>query len=650
MRRWSLLTAVTTAALAVSLSAAPAHATRPLTAQDYRYFRALSIDLTGAVPSPQDIAAFEADGFNLDAWIDAHLDGHAYTQQQLSGTGFDPATPGRGYVDRLTSIYMDRLRLRVGPQFLIYFYATWLDRVQVVGPDGRRIFVYYRSSQRRRPADNAGHGFCLSQSELGFVPGRGDPNDAAPPSGAIPVSQATLDAHTTVVRPWWLYSDYRSANPTDLFDPSFGPNGGFHRTPRPGYVPTHWMLQDPDGSPATEIRVCNDEAQTAENAPADDGSGPVSCRSGSGVGMATGCGCGPGLEWCQPLPHYAFAWDTHTTIPLGYDQPFNTVQSGSYPYNKFWWGEEVVHLFNYVFGEDHDFRDVLTARYALENGPMRQFYQATADARCCRAEFLAIPSGVPQLMRQPTPLFDPHALPDDLGPQDVSRWALVPDRGSLASGFLTMPAFLTKFGSRRAKAHVLYQTFLCRDFVAPTIQLRATAHPEPDLRVREGCSACHAALEPLAAYFSRYVQSELVFMPPSLVPSLNPSCHATADGGAPGNWCTSIYDPALGYGLTGTFAGTASSLAANADAGAAGIAQYLTGHHDFAGCVTDTIAGSFLGRQLSSDDAALRQSLTDAFVASGYRPRALVRALVRSDAYRRVNNLESGAWRAGGAQ
>jgi hypothetical protein len=37
-------------------------------------------------------------------------------------------------------------------------------------------------------------------------------------------------------------------------------------------------------------------------------------------------------------------------------------------------------------------------------------------------------------------------------------------------------------------------------------------------------------------------------------------------------------------------------------------------------------------------------------VKSGYRMKPLVRAIVKSDAYRKSNNLASGVWRGGGRQ
>ena len=46
-----------------------------------------------------------------------------------------------------------------------------------------------------------------------------DVSAALPPTGtAIPVSKAVLDQYTTVVKPWWLYADYKSATPIDRYN------------------------------------------------------------------------------------------------------------------------------------------------------------------------------------------------------------------------------------------------------------------------------------------------------------------------------------------------------------------------------------------------------------------------------------------------
>ena len=44
---------------------------------------------------------------------------------------------------------------------------------------------------------------------------------------------------------------------------------------------------------------------------------------------------------------------------------------------------------------------------------------------------------------------------------DLDRWDRVEDRGPRAAGVLTMPVFLTKYASRRARGAAVYQAFLC---------------------------------------------------------------------------------------------------------------------------------------------------------------------------------------------
>src|SRR5258706_545618 len=65
---------------------------------DYRYFRALSIDLQGRPPTDDELGAFERGDFDLDAWIVTHL-------------------AGSGYAERLRRVYLDLLRLDLGPSF-----------------------------------------------------------------------------------------------------------------------------------------------------------------------------------------------------------------------------------------------------------------------------------------------------------------------------------------------------------------------------------------------------------------------------------------------------------------------------------------------------------------------------------------------------
>jgi hypothetical protein len=616
---------ITVAARGASLGVAPAR-----TLDDYRQFRALSIDLLGRAPSRQELAAFERADFSWEAWIERLL-------------------AGPGYVERLVRIYMDVLRLEVGAAFHYMPPAATLRRQVIKGPRGESLYVYYRQGQRRRRAVTDGE-FCLSQEESGLT---------VPPVGlavgtARPVSQRALDENTVLVRPWWLYRDFDGERPSQWI-PAV-------RDPDPLFQPLESFVQDPDGGPTMTVRVCREEAQTAETGtffvaerppvngkelppgrargyPANDGyalahrNEPLSCRAAGAVTMSVDCGCGVGLRHCLPGDgpgNNLFAFVLPTRSPLGAAQPLTTAPQTVSDWHKFWWGEEARRFIGSVFADDRDVRELLTARSGLVNGPLVEFYRAGAPAGCCDHEKAF------GMAESAEPLVDPRVLPD-LAPWDTRTWKVVPDRGPHAAGLLTLPAFLAKYASRRSRAAVLYTTFTCKSFVAGTEELAPST--EPNLTVRPGCASCHATLEPLAAYFSRIEEGGWTFLPAWRFPVRNLACRKGPEGRLPG-LCSFFYDPDFSDQAGGVLRGAYSSVE-HAAAGAAGAAVALTDAPEFASCAVQRIASSFLGRPLTSDDDPLVEQLTRTFHEAHEKPRALVRAIVTSAAYRRANNVRA---------
>ena len=613
------------------------------TLDEYRHFRALAIDLLGRVPTRPEIAAFERSDFDLEAWIDKQLH-------------------GPGYVDRLTRVYMDLLRLEVGPAFNYAPQVTTLHRQPILGPDGKPLDVYYRVNQRRDRPDTDGE-FCLTEAEAGLqlLPNnqvKGTPR---------PVTRAVLDAATVVIKPWWLYRDHRLPMPMQLYKQSW-------TNPDPLFQPVDELVNHPDKTPIVDIRVCKEEAQAADTGhfyvtgrpkppppppptpgappplvvpplgrprplPLDDGYAvqhkgePLSCRSSLSLTMSIDCGCGPALEWCMPGADggndpRAFALPTH--VPIGLDQPIDNAPQTVSAWNRLWWSQEATHFLARLLNDDRDFREILTGRYTVVNGPLVQFYRASEPASCCGREKAF------GMTTDAEPLFDPKNLPDLL-PSDMRAWRTVNDRGPHAAGLLTMPAFLAKFASRRARAAVLYNTFLCKSFVAGAVMLEPSA--EPNLMVRPGCATCHATLEPLAAYFSRVEETNWVYLPDWQFPLRNFTCKKNAQGKIPGQ-CDTFYDPAFSDGSAGLLRGAYASID-HAAAGPIGAAEYFTSAPEFARCAVERVTSSFLGRPLTDDDAGLLRRLTDRFVQAGYRMRALVHDVVDSDLYLRANNMRS---------
>jgi hypothetical protein len=646
MRRATLLAA--TAALGATAWSQGADAARSL--EDYRHFRALSIDVAGRVPTRDEIAAFEKDSFDLDGWIASQIKGPAY-------------------VSRLQRIYMDALRLQVGSSFQFAPGVTKLNRATITGPDGKPMYVFYRRGQRRTRMETDGD-FCMTPIETGYVFQKtGDPTPD-PNNGPHAVSQAVLDANTVLVKPWWLYADYKAASPTKLYDATTWV------TDHPGFVPINALLSEPDGSQTKMVRVCKEEAQTGATGtlyapgwpkttpPPEDraiplpqdssyakanAGKPVSCSIDIGLSSSADCGCGVGLERCNPAPDNAFdpkGFNFTTQQPIGLDEPTDAVDQATSSWWRVWWGEEASRFLGYIFSEDRDFREVLTAKYTLVNGPLTQFYASRAPATCCGK---AVNLGY----TAPEPLFDPKSLPSLL-PHDVQKWQLVDDRGPHAAGIMTMPVFLVKYGSRRARAHVLYNAFKCKDFIAGNIQLKPST--EPNLMIRDGCSTCHATLEPMAAYFSRIVENDWTFLPPEQFPILNPACKADSMGKISNGNCGNYYDPAFADTTNGTLRGAYPDTFSNgkygmpgadahAEAGPQALAEALTGDPDFPACVAQNVATSMLGRPLTADDAAFKQSVAEAFVKSGYKMSAVVQAVLSSSRYRASNNWTSTVWR-----
>lgn len=596
-------------ALVVICAAIASDAARTRT--DYRYFRTLSIDLLGRPPSRDEVTAFEQPGFDLDAWIDAHLTGPAYAE-------------------RIRRVYMDLLRVDLPATVKFEPPSILLFKAQVLGPNGEPIDVYSRAAQRRVKPEIDGW-FCFTEDETGG------------PKAQKPIPKALLDARTVEVKPWWMYADYRAKDPHDLIS-----NDWYTRFPGYGFYLR--MILGSDGKPPSTIRVCREEAQTSTQGhvyatgrivtkqdkllpgrktrlPSDAAFAKahkgemLACGTQTAYQSSVDCGCGVGLERCMPYDPNRFMLPL--SDPLDVSQPFLTAYGTPMMWIRQWWAEEPRRFFDKIIGDDRDMREMLTSRGTMINGPLAHFYRSLASATCCSA---AADLGY----SQPESLFDPTRVPAQLVAEDASTWTWVDDRGPHAAGVMTMPVFLLKYGSRRARAHVIYNAFLCKDFVAETVKL--TPSKDPDLARRPGCSSCHMKLEPLAAYFSRVVESDWTYLPKQLFPVSSHLC-ATSDPAHMNGSCKAYYDPAFTDADHATLRGAYGSPV-HADDEPEGLARQITASPEFPACVVKNVAQSLLGRTLETADQPWADALAKQFIDSGYRMKPLVRAIVTSDQYR----------------
>lgn len=638
-------------ALAVVALAAPASLGAPAVAHsatavpsgrtldDYRHFRIASIDLLGRMPTRQEVAAFERPDFDWDVWVDRALNGPAYS-------------------DRMTRIYMDLLRLE--PNLNFQSAPSDLLRHEVLGPDGKPVWVYYRENQRRTRPETDGE-FCLDPDETGMFVRPRQPDIQSETLKAKPVSLKVLDTYTVLVKPWWLYRDYRDSNPQARFD-----TPGW-KDPDPEYKPVESLLAD-DGKPVVDVRVCREEAsalavghvfasgRTKAASPGDTLPGgrlrplpvdkpyatrhrgeEVACETKMALEYAPDCGCGVGLERCLPGDANnggsAFYFPNHAPAGLGLEGggPLDEAKQSQQRWFPYWWSREAVHFLQDLFAGDRDFREILTGRQTFVNGPLAQFYRSIQRSHCCGPE---VTFG---MLEESEPLFEPSRVPPELEPHDASAWKRVGDRGPHAAGILTMPIFLEKYASARARGAALYNDFLCKSFVPGTQAL--TPSNEPNLMVRPGCRACHAALEPMAAYFARVEPSNFVFLPSAQFPVRSTTCKLDANGHLNGP-CNALYDAAFADAHSATLR-SAYGSPQHADETPAGGARDVVATPEFAQCAVQRVATSFLGRPTTPDDDPLLSTLTQRFVRSGYRMKALVHDVLRSDAYARSNDERS---------
>ena len=624
-------------ALAV-LAAAHAHAAAPLTVQDYRAFRAASLDVQGRVPTLEEVDARGQEGFSLERFVDERLERGAYAAN-------------------VRRVFMDRLRLDLSSGFQYVPAATTLRRQAIVDPIGKTVQVYFRTGQRRTRAETDGV-FCLTEAESGLR----FPNNQAGVGTAKPVTQAALDAATVLVKPWWLYRDHAAASPTQRYGASWPASTA-------NFAPSAALLKEDGTTDTLAVRVCKEEAQTAatgavyltnRTAPAAGSPPPygrytplpldsayakanptarLDCSLGLALPNSAECGCGVGLERCIPGAGPNFdpaAFVLPTNAVLGEDQPLGTATAARSSWSRYWWGEEAVQFLERTFAEDRDVRSLLTGKNTWVNGPLAAFYKGQFGSAWGTGREQAFGYAVPE------PVVDHAALPS-VGVQETDRWEYVSNRGPAAAGLLTMPVFLTKYATRRARAHAVYQAFLCKDFIAGNTPIALSE--DPDLARRPGCASCHATLEPMAAFFARNVESSWIWLPSDKFPVDSATCRKGANGSVNAN-CPTFYD-SLFASTSASYLKGAYNAPRNADRGPAGLGADVAASPEFARCMVKTMTDAFMpGRLDETADAALTESLTKTFVTSGYRIRPLLRAIVTSSAYRTTNNLASDAWRA----
>jgi len=365
-----------------------------------------------------------------------------------------------------------------------------------------------------------------------------------------------------------------------------------------GFRREGWVEVAPYWAPDTRVRVCAYDAQ--ERLYADDG---TDCSRFVQLGGHRGCGCGPNLRWCAPA---AVEREIRSSLARSLEKVIEMVISG-----------------------DRSYLDMFQSRAGFINGPIVHWLRYLGDSS--------------RVSMTPTPI-------------DLERTTGItyPDKAlqqirlnESHAGVLTAPVFLLRFQTNRARASRFYEAFLCSPFVPPDGGLPAAFEESalnPDLQIRAGCKYCHSSLEPAAAHWGRWAESGIGFLSPEEYPASHPQCLDCAMGrGGCTQFCRNNYltrsfsDVDRPYlGMLNAYAYRRDRHMHHVEEGPKLLARKAVASNAFPLCVARKTAEWLTGRTTSPKDNGWLGQLARDFVASGFRYKTLVKAIVTSPQYRRV--------------
>jgi hypothetical protein len=359
-----------------------------------------------------------------------------------------------------------------------------------------------------------------------------------------------------------------------------------------------WVEVSPYWAPESIIKVCAFDAQTWLAAP--DG---TVCGTRDAF-KSNACGCGPDLRWCR------YGNTSRVTAGMGADVDRRIFQ---------------------LIKENRPYTDLFTENRMWVNGPVVFYMRYQSELY---ANVRLLPHAV-----------DVDTLPD-LAYTDGDTFVEI-ETPSHHAGILTSPAFLLRFQTNRARANRFYNAFMCQPFQPPSggIPLGdGTTLQDPDLQVRDGCKYCHAILEPSASYWGRWTNNGAGYLPKEEYPAYREDCHTCAlTGLGCTDDCKRYYKvKALSpkekdyLGWLNAYEFRRDEHINNVEFGPKLLGLTATADHRMPTCVARTTLEWMLARDLTGPEGAWLDELALDFVASGYRYRDLIKAIVTSPVYRRV--------------
>jgi hypothetical protein len=474
-----------------------------------------------------------------------------------------------------------------------------------IGSDKKkRSYPYYDRDGVPLPVHDALHcpNYCSNKTDTE----RAAPGYKAERALYSPMSAQGADAQPHELDPPGMHCPethpYRVINAcTNAILPQDGENQVRER--REGYrmMKHYW-------SGATPVRTCAYEAQE-RTVSAYTG---ASCASQ--VLRDSSCGCGPEGAYCMPA--------VANNGGLASRAEFR-VRSAL--------NDEPLRIVSSVIERDEDYFDIFTTRRSFVTGALAYLYRKQLPA----LSGLEIASPAP-----------PEALPD-VAYDDAGWHEFV--REAEHAGVLTTAAYLGRFPTWRARVSQFRSAFMCRPFTPAAASLPSPDDPctrEPNLAKRCGCKNCHTAIEPMTAYFGRWAERSVKYLSPTDYPAFDPNCAQcalTGQGCTPRcrtNYVVDTVD-ADGARYAGTLRGylyRTPEEEARIDEGPAGLVASAVASGELSACTVRTTWTKLLGRPMSEHEMSeVLPELVTAFDAHHHIYRDLVRAIVTSPAYRRVD-------------
>ncbi len=369
-----------------------------------------------------------------------------------------------------------------------------------------------------------------------------------------------------------------------------------------------WVWVEPYWAPGTQIKVCAFDAQTAPKGQFAD------CDTPQMVGDPK-CGCGPSLRRCYGQNIETDVWST-LREQLGRLVDDSTV--GGRPYSE-----------------------IVTSKRMHVNGRY-EFWR----------KYMAPVVVISKTWNAPGP--GDATLAEDPDWNDES-WRVV-ERSGLHAGLQTLPAFLLRFQTNRARANRFRTVFTSQYFVpADGATSEGCSDDTTDLTNRCVCATCHQVLEPLAAHFAEFIEAGITPYDHEALPVTQEICNdiqslPPQQRAGWGPTCNRLYvmeegEPNRGTLLPWQYADIDDalhlSIAANIASGPGGLAESTIGSGLFHSSAVRNVFRALMGREMNLDptdplhELDLLSSIAAEFqVHDDFRQ--LVKDLIALPQYRRV--------------